>query len=84
MIHCNSQTIDANALYSASEEDLETLFRFLDFHEMRESPRYTQYPMIDFVVSGHRAQSEFEKALSCIDEEAERIVHGLGWTSGIL
>jgi len=33
------------ALYSASAEDLATVFYFLIFHETKEEPRKTQYPV---------------------------------------
>lgn len=45
------------ALYSASQELWETVVCFFDFHEMSEKPRYTPYPVIDFLVSGQAAKS---------------------------
>jgi hypothetical protein len=42
---------------------------FLDFHDIKESPRKTQYPVTERRESGHVAQSESLEALSCKDEE---------------
>ena len=53
------------ALYSASTEDLETMNCFLDFHEIRESPKKTQYPMVDLLVSTQDAQSTSVYAFKC-------------------
>jgi hypothetical protein len=61
----------ANALYSDSELDLETVVCFLDFHEMREDPRNTQKPETYFLVVGQLAQSETAKPESLIGEEEE-------------
>jgi len=46
------------ALYSASEELLEIVCCFLDFHAMRELPKKIENPVMDFLVVGHIAQSE--------------------------
>ena len=60
--HCSSHDKEANALYSASVEDLETVFCFLDFQQTREEPMRIQKPVTDLLVSGHLAQSESAKA----------------------
>ncbi|MFS7909786.1 hypothetical protein Hanom_Chr02g00098591 [Helianthus anomalus] len=52
------------ARYSASAEDLEMVDCFLLFHEIRELPKKTQKPVIDFLVFTHLPQSESAKALS--------------------
>jgi len=57
-----SHAVEAMDRYSASTEDLETACCFLDFQEMRESPKKTQYPVIERRVSGQPAQSESQKA----------------------
>ena len=56
--------VAANALYLASEELLEIVCCFLDFQEMRDSPRKIEKPVTDFLVSGQVAQSESLYALS--------------------
>ena len=63
---CNqtiSQTVESIALYSASADDLETTVCFLDFHEMRLSPRKIQNLDVDLLVSKQDAQSESAKDL---------------------
>ena len=69
--HISSQTTATIALYSASAEDLETVCCFFDFQDIKESPRNTQYPVIDLLVSGQPAQSESEKDFKCklLEEE---------------
>ena len=69
--HCNSQVKLAKALYSASELDLDTVDCFLDFQDMRELPRNTQYPVTDLRVAGQLAQSESAKPESLSGEEDE-------------
>lgn len=58
-----SHTTTAIELYSASANDLETIFCFLDFHETKESPKKIQKPIINLLVSGPDAQSTSAKAL---------------------
>ena len=53
------------ALYSASTENLEITDCFLDFHEIKESPKKTQYPVVDLLVSTQDAQSTFVYAFKC-------------------
>jgi hypothetical protein len=52
------------ALYSASEEDLDTVICFLAFHDTRDDPKKKQYPVVDLLVSMHPAQSASEKPSS--------------------
>jgi hypothetical protein len=56
------------ALYFASTEDLDTMVCFFDLQDTKECPKNIQYPVVDLRVSGHPAQSEFEKALICSSE----------------
>ena len=53
------------ALYSASTEDLETIDCFLDFHEIRESLKKMQKPVVDLLVSIQDAQSTSVYAFRC-------------------
>ena len=55
-------------LYSTSVEDFETISCFFDLQEIKASPRNTQYPVKDFLVSGQLAQSASQNALSCKSE----------------
>lgn len=50
-------------LYSTSELRL-TAYCFFDFQDNKESPSLITYPVIDFLVLGHAAQSESQKAES--------------------
>ena len=59
-----SQQVDAMDLYSASTEDLETTFYFLDLHEIKLSPRNKLYPVTNFLISGQPTQSESQKAFN--------------------
>lgn len=68
MSHCSSHTVKARAWYSASAEDLDMVACFLDHHDINESPKKMQKPVVDFLVSMHMAQSESEKAFSWIVE----------------
>ena len=47
----------ARALYSDSAKDLETIFYFLNFQPIKESPRKMQNLDVDLRVSTHEAQS---------------------------
>ena len=53
--HIISQTTTAIALYSASADDLDIVVCFLDFQDINDSPKKMQYPVTDFLVSGHEA-----------------------------
>jgi hypothetical protein len=55
--------------YSASAEERETVCCFLDFQEIRASPRKTQNPVIECRESEQAAQSLSQKALSLRYEE---------------
>jgi hypothetical protein len=57
----SSQVAVDNALYSASEDDLETVTCFFAFQETRDDPKKKQYPDVDLLVSKHPAQSALEK-----------------------
>ena len=48
--HTNSLTKVAIVLYSNSAEDLEPVCCFLDLQEISDSPKNTQYPVIDLLV----------------------------------
>jgi hypothetical protein len=52
-------------MYSASEEDLETVTCFFALHEIKDSPMKKQYPDMDLLVSIHPAQSASEYLVSC-------------------
>jgi hypothetical protein len=47
----SSQVAVDKALYSASDEDLDTVICFLAFHDIRDEPRKKQYPLVDLLVS---------------------------------
>ncbi|XP_031095056.1 cationic peroxidase 1-like [Ipomoea triloba] len=47
--------VAAMALYSASEDDRDTVICFLDFQEIKADPRNIQKPEIERLVSGHAA-----------------------------
>ena len=66
----SSQAVVAMALYSASAEDRETVACFLDFQEIRESPRKMQNPVTDLRESGQPAQSASQNPLRCSAEVA--------------
>ena len=59
---------DAKALYSASEEDLDTVICFLVLQEMRELPKKKHWPEIDLLVSRQPAQSASEKPCKVMEE----------------
>ena len=46
-----STMLTAIALYSASAKDLNAMDCFLDFHDMRESPKKMQQSVVDLLVS---------------------------------
>ncbi|KAL4590284.1 hypothetical protein LXL04_003211 [Taraxacum kok-saghyz] len=70
--HTISHVTAAMALYSASVEDLETIFCFLVFQDMSRSPKNTQKPVMDLLISLQPAQSESLKALSCNMDLADK------------
>jgi hypothetical protein len=60
--HLTSAAVRANALYSDSAKDLETMVCFLEVHEIKLSPIKIVYPDVERLVSGQPAQSASEKA----------------------
>ncbi|PHU17253.1 hypothetical protein BC332_12948 [Capsicum chinense] len=56
--HVNSARTEVMLLYSSSAELLDTVCYFLDFQDIKNSPKYTTYPVTDLLVFGHAAQSE--------------------------
>ncbi|PHU14574.1 hypothetical protein BC332_15779 [Capsicum chinense] len=58
----SSIVVAAKLMYSASAELLDTVDCFLDFHEIKEFPIFTAYPVTDFLVRGHAAQSTSQYA----------------------
>lgn len=60
------------ALYSNSTENCDTVCCFLDFHEIKDSPRKTQKPVTDLLESGQEAQSAFAKAFRCNSDLLEK------------
>ena len=73
-----SQTVKAMALYSASAKDLETIDCFLDFHEINESPKNTQNPVVDLLVSTQDAQSASVKAFKWKSDLDDRRMPWIG------
>ena len=59
----------ANALYSASVLDLETVACFLAHHEIKLGPKNTANPPVERLSSNQPAQSESEKALRSVDDD---------------
>ena len=70
-IHINSQVAFAMEQYSTLANDLDTVCCFFDFQETKESLMKTQNPLIDLLVSGQAAQSEFAKAFNSMADEEE-------------
>ena len=60
--HVIPEATAAMARFSASEEDLETVFCFFDFRLIGELPNKITYPIIDFLVSKQAPQSDSLKA----------------------
>jgi hypothetical protein len=67
-----SQVTAAIDRYSASADDLDTVCCFLDFQDIKESPRKTQNPVTDLLESGQPVQSESQKAFRRKVEAAEK------------
>jgi len=53
--HCSSHEVEVKARYSTSEDDLETVFCFLVFHEINDSPRKMQKLVVERRVMEHDA-----------------------------
>lgn len=67
-----SQIATAMDLYLDSPKECETVCCFLDFHEIRDSPRKIQNPVIDLLVSGQEAQFASAKAFKCSSDLLEK------------
>ena len=78
-IQTTSLVAAAMALYLASAEDWEMVDCFLAFQDTRESPRKTQKPVTECLVSRQAPQSASKKALSWRDEVAEKKRPWPGW-----
>ena len=65
--HMISVIAFANALYSASVLDRETVACFLAHHEIKLGPKKTAKPPVERLSSRHPAQSESEKALTRVE-----------------
>ncbi|KAK8369830.1 hypothetical protein V6Z11_A01G136900 [Gossypium hirsutum] len=59
--------VDAILLNSASTDDLEIIFCFLNFHEINEFPIFTQYLVTNFLNIRQYAQSESQYAINLKD-----------------
>ena len=55
----------AIALYSTSADERDTTVYFFDLHNIKDSPKKMQKPVMDLLVSGHPAQSESQKPFNC-------------------
>jgi len=64
--YCSSHAVVANALYSASDEKRDNVLWFFVFQDINDDPMKIQYPVVDFRVISHEAQSESLKALNFI------------------
>ena len=73
-----SHVVVAMDLYLASAKDLETMDCFFDLHDVNESPRKTQYPVRDFLVSGHPTQLASQFAFSYKSESQGKNTPWLG------
>jgi hypothetical protein len=56
-------------LYSAFAEERAIVVCFLDFQDIKESPKKTQKPKTDLRVFGQPVQSESKKAFKSLVEE---------------
>ena len=63
----------ANALYSASVLDLDTVACFFAHQDIRLGPKKIANPPVDRLSSRHPAQSESEKALTSVDEDLLKV-----------
>ena len=67
--HMISAVAFANALYSASVLDLETVACFLALQDIKLGPKNTAKPPVERLSSKHPAQSESEKALISVEDD---------------
>jgi hypothetical protein len=65
-----SQVTAVIDLYSTSAKDRDTVFYFLDFHEIKESTKNIQKPVTDLPEFGQPTQFESQKAFNCSEEDA--------------
>lgn len=61
-IYVISAAVEAIALYSASELDMDSVPCFLDFQDMGDCPSMMRYLVMDLLESMHDPQSLSEKA----------------------
>ena len=73
LTHITSGVAFANALYSASVPDLDTVACFLAHHEIKFGPRNMENPPVDLLSSTHPAQTESEKALTNVDDDLLKV-----------
>lgn len=66
--HYSSHVAVESTLYSASEEDLETVCYYLALQEIKEEPKKKQYPKMDLLESRQPTQSASEKPRSWISD----------------
>ena len=62
--HVSSQQALAIDMYSASADEQDTVSYFLDFQDIKESPKNTHNPEIDHLVSEQVPQSSSENTKS--------------------
>ena len=67
--HMVSAVAFANALYSASVLDLETVACFLALQDIKLGPKNTAKPPVERLSSRHPAESESEKALTSAEDD---------------
>ena len=65
LIQSNSAEVKDKARYSASMEDRETVYCFLEDHEMGLLPKKTTKPVVDLLSLGSPAQSASLNAFNC-------------------
>jgi hypothetical protein len=61
------------AVYSASHDELATVFCFFTFHEIRLAPKVKPYPPMLLLVSRQFAQSESVYPTSCMSASPPRV-----------
>lgn len=73
--HNDSEVRVANALYSDSVYDLDTVDCFLNLHAINDSPMKIQKPIVYFLVEMQLSQFASEYAEICKDEFGEKRMH---------